>query len=82
MSSRGHASSRWRHQIRCKKTEKKVRDRQLSHELLDDIGAAAVAEVKPQTSWRAAKDFRLHIIATLAHRVVKQAMINAGGTIH
>ncbi len=67
--------------IRCKNTENRVRGRRISIALLDDIGEAVINDVRPRTSWRAARDFRLQIIATLAHRVVKQAIINAGGSI-
>ncbi len=67
--------------IRCKDTEDKMRGRKVSKQLLDDIAEAVADDVSPRTSWRAAKEFRLQIIATLAHRVVKQAILNAGGTI-
>jgi len=67
--------------IRCKDTENKVRGRKVSPQLLDDISEAVRNDVSPRTSWRAAKEFRLQIIATLAQRVVKQAILNAGGTI-
>ena len=68
--------------IRCRDTENKARGRRPSQKLLDDIAEAVVDDVNPRTSWRAAKDFRLQIIATLAQRVVKKAIVNAGGTIH
>lgn len=68
--------------IRCKQTEKKVRGHRVSQELLDDVVEAVMDDVNPRRSWRAAKEFRLQIIATLAHRVVKQAILDAGGTIH
>ena len=67
--------------IRCKDTEDKIRGRKVSTQLLNDIAEAVVEDVNPRTSWRAAKEFRLQIIATLAHRVVKKAILNAGGTI-
>jgi xanthine dehydrogenase FAD-binding subunit len=67
--------------IRCKDTEDKIRGRKVSTQLLNDIAEAVQDDVSPRTSWRAAQDFRLQIIATLAHRVVKQAILNAGGTI-
>ena len=67
--------------IRCKDTEDKSRGRKVSWQLLDDIAETVKDDVSPRTSWRAAKDFRLQIIATLAHRVVKRAILNAGGTI-
>jgi xanthine dehydrogenase FAD-binding subunit len=67
--------------IRCKDTEDKIRGRKVSTQLLNDIAEAVQDDVSPRTSWRAAQDFRLQIITTLAHRVVKQAILNAGGTI-
>jgi xanthine dehydrogenase FAD-binding subunit len=67
--------------IRCKDTEDKIRGRKVSTQLLNDIAEAVVDDVSPRTSWRAAKEFRLQIIATLARRVVKQAILNAGGII-
>lgn len=38
---------------------------------------AVEADVKPRTSWRAAKDFRLHIIRTLAERVLARCVVRA-----
>ena len=67
--------------IRCKATEDKIRGRKISMQLLDDIAEAVADDVSPRTSWRAAKDFRLQIIVTLARRVVRQAILNAGGTV-
>jgi xanthine dehydrogenase FAD-binding subunit len=67
--------------VRCKDTEDKIRGRKVSTQLLNDIAEAVVDDVSPRTSWRAAKEFRLQIIATLARRVVKQAILNAGGII-
>lgn len=67
--------------IRCKGTEDKVRGRKITSKLLDDIATAVPADVRPRTSWRAAKEFRLQIITTLAQRVVEQAVLKAGGII-
>ncbi len=67
--------------IRCKGTEDKVRGCKITPGLLADIATAVTADVRPRTSWRAAKEFRLQIITTLAQRVVEQAILNAGGTI-
>jgi xanthine dehydrogenase FAD-binding subunit len=67
--------------IRCKETEDKVRGHKITPKLLTDIARAVPADVRPRTSWRAAKEFRLQIITTLAQRVVEQAILKAGGTI-
>ncbi len=67
--------------IRCKSTEQKASGQPISSKLLDDIAMCVEKDVQPRDSWRAARDFRLQIIATLAQRVVKQAILDAGGTI-
>jgi xanthine dehydrogenase FAD-binding subunit len=67
--------------IRCKGTEDMVRGRKITSELLTDIANYVSADVRPRTSWRAAREFRLQIITTLAGRVVEQAILNAGGII-
>ena len=38
---------------------------------------AVEKDVKPRTSWRATKEFRLHIIRTLSRRVIRQAVERA-----
>jgi xanthine dehydrogenase FAD-binding subunit len=67
--------------IRCKSTEQKVCGQPVSQKLLDGIAKTVTNDVQPRDSWRAAKDFRLQIITTLAQRVAKQAIVDAGGTI-
>ena len=67
--------------IRCKSTEQKVCGQAFSQKLLDDIATSVEKDVQPRDSWRAARDFRLQIITTLAQRVVKQAITEAGGII-
>ena len=67
--------------IRCKGTEDNVRGCKINPKLLADIAKYVSADVRPRTSWRAAKEFRLQIITTLAQRVVEQAILNAGGTL-
>ncbi len=66
--------------IRCKQTENQVRGRRISQDLLNEIGSMVIDDVRPRTSWRASKEFRLQIITELARRVVLQAIINAGGS--
>ncbi|MGD9014121.1 MAG: hypothetical protein PVF62_17105, partial [Desulfobacterales bacterium] len=64
-----------------KGTEDNVRGCKINPKLLADIAKYVSADVRPRTSWRAAKEFRLQIITTLAQRVVEQAILNAGGTL-
>ncbi len=65
--------------IRCPNAEKAAEKQVLTDETLEAIADAVEKDVKPRTSWRATKEFRLHIIRTLAKRVTQQAVENHGG---
>ena len=41
------------------------------------ISAAVEADVQPRTSWRATRDFRMHIIRTLAERGIARCVVRA-----
>lgn len=66
---------------RCRLTEKKASDCSVSRDMLSEIAETVWQDVDPRSSWRATKDFRLQIISTLAERVVRQAILNAGGSV-
>lgn len=66
--------------IRCKNAEKVMENKTLSEETLQAMTEALEEDVKPRDSWRASKDFRLHLIKTLAKNVTRQAVENQGGT--
>ncbi len=65
--------------IRCEHAEKSATGKSLSEKTLKAVSDAVEKDVKPRTSWRATKEFRLHIIRTLTERVVRQAAERAGG---
>lgn len=67
--------------IRCHQTEALSQGKVPTGELLRELGASACTEVNPRTSWRASKEFRLQLVKELTARGVKQAILNAGGTI-
>lgn len=48
-------------------------------EILNAISEEILKDLKPRSSWRASKEFRLQIGKTLAQRVVAQAVRNAQG---
>lgn len=68
--------------IRCHKTEALANGQKISQSLFDEVGKTAVTEVSPRTSWRASKEFRLQLVEELSKRALKQAIINAGGTVN
>jgi len=66
--------------IRCKNAEKAMENKTITEETLQTMADALEEDVKPRDSWRASKDFRLHLIRTLAKKVTQQAVDNQGGT--
>lgn len=66
--------------IRCKNAEKAMENKAITEETLQIMTDALDEDVKPRDSWRASKDFRLHLIRTLAKKVTRQAVENQGGT--
>ncbi len=65
--------------IRCEHAEKAASGKSLSEETLKAVSDAVEKDVKPRTSWRAAKEFRMHIIRTLTERVVRLAFKRSEG---
>lgn len=48
-------------------------------EAIAKIGALALSDVHPRTSWRASKEFRIQLVKELSSRALSQAVINGGG---
>jgi xanthine dehydrogenase FAD-binding subunit len=67
--------------IRLETAEKFALGKEISNDLIEEISKLTLEDVNPRTSWRATKEFRLHIIQTLAKRVIAQAVENAGGKL-
>jgi xanthine dehydrogenase FAD-binding subunit len=67
--------------LRCLKTEAAVLGSTLEPGLLDRIAGLVMEDLSPRDSWRAAKDFREHIIATLARRVTAEALRQNGAAL-
>jgi xanthine dehydrogenase FAD-binding subunit len=65
--------------LRCETAEKAALGQPLSEDTLKAVRNAVEKDVKPRDSWRATKEFRLHVIRTLTRRVVRQAVERAGG---
>lgn len=65
--------------IRCHKTEELAAGSPLNQALLDAVGASALTEVKPRSSWRASEAFRRQLVRELSARALKSAVTKAGG---
>ncbi len=64
--------------IRCRKAEQVMVGNVFSEENLEVMTEALAQDVMPRTSWRASKEFRLHIIKTLAKKEIRRAVKKQG----
>jgi xanthine dehydrogenase FAD-binding subunit len=67
--------------VRATTAERAATGKPVNSQLLETVAEHALADVTPRSSWRAAKEFRLHLVQELARRAVKIAIEKAGGTI-
>lgn len=65
--------------IRATNTEMLAAGAKISETFLEELGASALLDVNPRTSWRASKEFRLQLVEELTKRAVKEAILKAGG---
>lgn len=68
--------------IRSAQAEKNAEGHLLDEELLDLVSQGALADVMPRSSWRASKEFRLHLVEELARRATIVSIEQAGGKIN
>jgi xanthine dehydrogenase FAD-binding subunit len=64
--------------IRCRNAEQAMVGRIPDDESLLAMTEALLTDVTPRTSWRAEKEFRLHLIKTLAKRGIRMALTQTG----
>ncbi|MEX3018540.1 xanthine dehydrogenase FAD-binding subunit XdhB [Kluyvera sp. STS39-E] len=67
--------------IRCQHAEQTAHHAPLTQLTLDSITEAVLQDVAPRSSWRASKEFRLHLIQTMTKKVISEAVIAAGGKL-
>lgn len=67
--------------MRVPSAEKIANGSKISEDLITKIAEAALLDVKPRTSWRASKEFRIQLIKELCKRSLRTSIKKAGGTI-
>ena len=67
--------------IRARTAEREICGRPVSAETRSLLGETVLRDVTPRDSWRASKDFRLHLCSTLAIRAFTEAVRRSGGEI-
>ena len=69
--------------IRCPKAEESLKGAACTDtERIENYVNIALTEVRPRSSWRASKEFRLQVISELAKRALKEAIVLQGGQIN
>ena len=67
--------------IRSFSAEEGTKNHLLNEKLIEHIKEGSLKDVMPRTSWRASKEFRLHLVQELAARATLKAIQRAGGSI-
>lgn len=53
----------------------------ITQDLIDAFGKAVLEDINPRTSWRAKKEFRMHIATVLASRALTESIRLSGGDV-
>lgn len=67
--------------IRCFKAEEYALYKEINEEVIKEIAKLTLEEARPRDSWRASKDYRLHLIKVLTYRALNNCVKMAGGYI-
>lgn len=67
--------------IRAKNTELMLRGQEITEDLIYKACQEVLTDIRPRDSWRASKDFRLHLAKVLLKRCIIYSLNLAGGTI-
>jgi len=67
--------------MRAETAEAAAKGKPVCKDTIDVFGKAALEDVNPRTSWRASRDFRLHLVEQLAKRALAEAIRLNGGEI-
>ncbi|MCI6965882.1 xanthine dehydrogenase FAD-binding subunit XdhB [bacterium] len=67
--------------MRAPSAEAAANGKPISAETVEAFAKAALDDVNPRTSWRATKEFRLHLVEELARRALSEAIRLSGGEL-
>jgi xanthine dehydrogenase FAD-binding subunit len=67
--------------MRTPSAEKAAAGKPADEDTIALAAKAALEDVNPRTSWRASKEFRLHLVEELAKRAIRESIRRAGGVL-
>jgi xanthine dehydrogenase FAD-binding subunit len=65
--------------LRCPSAEARATGKPAREDTLDAAAEAALSDINPRSSWRASREFRLHLARELARRTIRESNRRAGG---
>lgn len=68
--------------MRCYEAERVIAGKPVCREVIEAFGKTAAQSVTPRTSWRASKEFRLHLVEELAKKALAETVELAGGELN
>lgn len=67
--------------MRAPKAEALGRGKPVCEETIAAVGKASLEDVNPRTSWRASREFRLHLVEELTVRAMRESTLLSGGVL-
>lgn len=67
--------------MRAHSAEAAAKGQPVCEATVEAFGEAALQDVNPRTSWRATKEFRLHLTKELAMRALRESILLSGGAL-
>ena len=67
--------------LRAKSAEAEAKGKAVAMDTVEKFSEAVLQDVNPRDSWRAARDFRLHLCTTMAKRALIEAIRKSGGKL-
>lgn len=67
--------------MRAHSAEAAAKGQPVCEATVEAFGEAALQDVNPRTSWRATKEFRLHLTKELAMRALRESVLLSGGAL-
>lgn len=67
--------------MRAHSAEAAAKGQPVCEDTIEAFGEAALQDVNPRTSWRATKEFRLHLTKELAMRALRESILRSGGAL-
>ncbi len=67
--------------LRCLKAESLAEGQVFSADLAAEFAETVLSEINPRTSWRATKEFRLHLAKQMSTEALARAYVKAGGKL-